>query len=193
MMTKDYWQNRYEEGTTGWDRGQASPMLQRWVESNQIPTGKVLVPGCGHGHEVLFLAERGFDVTAVDFADSAVESLRRKLRERNLNAQVVQSDVFAYQPTQPFDAIYEQTCLCAISPSQWESYERQLHQWLKVKGVLLVLFMQSHLPDGPPYHCDVGAMKELFNSMRWDWSEEDHRVEHPAGMHELAYRLNRKP
>ena len=42
----------------------------------------VVVPGCGRGHEVVELARRGFEVTAIDFAPAAIEALSTKLAEQ---------------------------------------------------------------------------------------------------------------
>jgi hypothetical protein len=49
--TQAAWQERYESGRTGWDRGGQSPALVRWLEDGVL-TGRVLVPGCGRGYEV---------------------------------------------------------------------------------------------------------------------------------------------
>jgi len=39
-----------------------------------------------------------------------------------------------------FDAIYEQTCLCALYPDRWRQYADQLHRWLAPGGRLYALF-----------------------------------------------------
>ena len=117
------WQERYDKSMTGWDRGQPSPMLFQWMKAGDLQPCEILVPGCGRGHEVIALAEAGFAVTAVDFADTAVKALSQQLGQRGLRANVIQSDIFAYCQSHSFDAIYEQTSLCAIHPSQWATYQ----------------------------------------------------------------------
>lgn len=47
--------------------------------------GKTLDLGCGEGKNSLFLAENGYDVTAVDISDVAIERLRKKATEKNLS------------------------------------------------------------------------------------------------------------
>lgn len=190
-LTSTDWQTRYDTGKTGWDRGEASPMLKQWLETGELRPCQILVPGCGHGHEVIALAEAGFDVTAVDFADSAVESLSDELKRRKLRANVVQSDVFSFCQARRFDAVYEQTCLCAIHPSQWQTYQHLLACWLRVGGNLFALFMQSDAPEGPPYSCPPNRMRELFSAPTWHWADESTRVEHPTGMHEIASQITR--
>lgn len=185
------WQARYESGKTGWDRGLPSPMLSRWIAAGALEPCRILVPGCGRGHEVLALAEAGFEVTAIDFADDAIASLTQQLSRRGLAADIIKADLFAFESTVPFDAIYEQTCLCAIHPSRWQTYEQRLASWLRPSGKLFAMFMQSDQPDGPPFSCELGKMRELFHPAKWDWLTEAQRVEHPMGMHELACILQR--
>lgn len=191
-LSSDGWQALYESGSTGWDRGMPSPMLTRWIETGELEKCRILVPGCGRGHEVIALAEAGFEVTAIDFADEAISSLTKQLNQRSLSANVIQSDLFAFESAQTFDAIYEQTSLCAIHPSQWETYEQLLTCWLRPGGTLFAMFMQSEKPEGPPFQCDLNAMRELFQQTSWDWCSKPQRVEHPVGMHELACVLKRK-
>ncbi len=180
------WQTRYDEGKTGWDRGQCNPMLELWLNSAKLKPGKILVPGCGRGHEVIELAARGFEVTAVDFADAAVQSLTVQLQAKGLVANVVQADIFSLCLANDFDAIYEQTFLCAVHPNQWPDYVRRLGTWLRPGGQVFALFMQSNESGGPPFHCDLNAMRQLFDESKWQWSDSTERVEHPTGLHELA-------
>ncbi len=190
-LTKASWQARYDEGKTGWDRGQPSPMFSRWIDQGTLRPCRVLVPGCGRGHEVIAMAALGFDVTAVDFADTAVQTLQAELQTRNLQAKVIQSDLFEFHPPEAFDAIYEQTCLCAVHPSQWATYHESLVRWLRPGGNLFALFMQTEATQGPPFSCDLDKMQILFRSHHWQWPTEHDRVDHPMGIYELACVLTR--
>lgn len=193
-LTSTYWQARYDEGRTGWDRGGPSPMLGVWLETGILRPCRILIPGCGRGHEVVALAARGFDVTAVDFAEAAVHNLQTTLREKQLGAVVVQADLLEFTPTEPFKAIYEQTCLCALHPSLWQAYEARLRQWLLPGGLLCALFMQTDKPDGPPFGCDLSAMQRLFSETAgWRWLRDPRRIDHPMGLHELACVIQKTP
>ncbi|MFM9968573.1 MAG: methyltransferase domain-containing protein [Burkholderiales bacterium] len=197
-----FWQERFLRDETPWDRRVASPQLAAWLDRAALQPCRILVPGCGSGHEVRLLAERGFDVTAIDYAQAAIERTRDRLASASLKAEVIQADALAWLPTQPFDAIYEQTCLCAIHPDQWVAYAAQLHTWLRPGGNLYALFAQVSRPnaangkiEGPPYHCDIHAMRALFPEPRWHWPKPPYdRVDHPfiGGMFELAVVLERR-
>ncbi len=187
-----HWEEKYRAQTIPWDRGAVSPALLGWLEDGELPPGRILIPGCGRGHEAVELAQRGFQVTALDIAPTALEHLAAELRVADATAELVCADVLNWHPTQPFDAIYEQTCLCALDPTHWTDYEQQLFDWLRPGGKLLALFMQTQNAGGPPYDCALPAMHALLPPSRWRWPDiEPGRVGHPNGFHELASALTR--
>lgn len=142
---------------------------------------------------MLELARRGFEVWGLDIAPTPLARLRARLDEAGLAAQLVQADVLAWQPEHPFDAIYEQTCLCALDPHEWTTYANRLHDWLRPEGRLYALFMQTDRAGGPPYHCDLTVMRTLFAPTHWDWVEPPQRkVPHPNGLFEYAAILKRR-
>ena len=186
-------EGRYKAGRTGWDRGGVSPALLEWLESGELSPGKILIPGCGRGYEVVALAEAGFQVSAVDIAPSALEYLGAVLKAAGLTAELVEADVLRWEPGESFDAIYEQTSLCALPPADWPVYAERLWRWLRPDGRLFALFMQTGLPGGPPYHCDAEAMQALFRTDRWHWSaRKSLQVPHSKGLHELGFILQRR-
>lgn len=186
------WEQRYHEGKTGWDRGEASPALAQWMQTKQIPQAEVLVPGCGNGHEIADLVRYGCHVTAVDIALPPIERLNTQLTALNLTANVVHADLLHWQPQQTFDAVYEQTCLCALNPTEWQEYEQRLFNWIKPGGKLFALFMQTGKEGGPPFDCPIIDMRSLFDSQRWRWSDNpDLDVPHPNGYIEHGFVLER--
>lgn len=196
-----FWQQRFDAGQLPWDRGAPSPQLGAWLGDGTLKPGRIAVPGCGSGHEVVPLAHKGFSVTAIDYAPGAVSLTRARLAAAGLTAEVVQADVLAWEPKAPFDAIYEQTCLCALHPDHWVAYAARLHAWLRPGGVLALLAMQAlregagqGLIEGPPYHVDVNALRALLPGDCWEWPRPPHhRVPHPAsGWAELAIVLTRR-
>ena len=176
-------------------------MLINWLNSGELERCRIAIPGCGKGWEVLELAQRGFDTVGIDYTLAAVQQAESLVTERGLTAEIVQADVLSYMPEAPFDAVYEQTCLCALDPDHWIAYANQLARWIRPGGYLYILFMQVERPgakeglkQGPPFHCDINAMHALFNSQSWSWPESlPIPVSHPSGWNELALRLQRKP
>ena len=158
MTEKEYnredWQGHYETNDLGWDLGQVAPPFVKLWEEGKLPAGNVLVPGCGRGHEVVFLAENGFDVTAIDFSRGAVTYLERALEERNLNGRVLHQDFFCMENYHDgiYDLVLEQTFFCAISPRKRQDYVQSVTRLLKPRGMLVGLFYQTDKEGGPPYN-----------------------------------------
>jgi SAM-dependent methyltransferase len=197
--TREFWEQRFAAGNTPWDRGEANPQLGAWLASGALKPCRLLIPGCGSGYEAAVLAKAGFEVTALDYAPVAIERTRKLLDAARLTATLVEADALTWRPDRAFDAIYEQTCLCALYPDQWRAYADQLHRWLAPGGRLFALFVQFQRPgsadgavEGPPYHCDINAMRALFPDPRWSWPKPPYpRTAHPAGLAELAVVLDR--
>ncbi len=199
--TREFWNGRFQSGDTPWDRGDVNPQLEPWLLDGTLRPCRILVPGCGSGHEVVALALAGFAVTALDFAPEALARTSARLQAANASAALVEADALAWRPAQPFDAVYEQTCLCALYPDRWRGYADQLHHWIVPGGRLYALFAQMPRPgaaegsiEGPPYHCDINAMRALFPAERWNWPKPPYaRIAHPRALSELAVVLERRP
>lgn len=198
--TRDFWEQRFRAGQTPWDRGEVNPQLGEWLAAGLLRPCRIFVPGCGAGHEVAALARAGFDVTGIDYSAEAIGRARRAIEEADATADLIEADLLAWEADRPFDVIYEQTCLCALHPDHWRDYADRLHRWLAPRGTLCALFVQLPRPgaahgsiEGPPYHCDVNAMRALFPDSRWRWPKPPYpQTTHPRGLVELAVVLERR-
>ena len=195
-----FWQERFESGSTPWDRGEPNPALAPLLARGIMPAGaRVLVPGCGAGHEVALLAAAGYRTIAVDYAPAAVELTRARLTQAGLQAEVIEADLLAWAPAAPLDAVWDQACLAALHPDLWIAYAQRLASWLAPDGTLMLMAVQAERDsrregriEGPPYHCDVNAMRALFPSPQWHWPRPPYaRHGRPGGVAELALILKR--
>jgi methyl halide transferase len=152
--TQKDWQRHYDEDDLGWDLGQVAPPFANLFESKTIFPGKTLVPGCGRGHEVIFLAENGFEVTAVDFSLGAINHLKTTVQERKLKCEILHMNFFEMDTVhnEAFDLVIEQTFFCAISPEQRTSYVSTVARALKQSGMLVGLFYHTKDEGGPPFN-----------------------------------------
>jgi methyl halide transferase len=198
---RDFWQRRFEQRQTPWDRAAPGPQIEPWIADGTIRAGmRIAVPGCGSGHDVLALAQAGGDVTAIDYASAAIELTQARLAARGAHALLVQADVLAWQPPSPLDVVYEQTCWCALHPDHWSAYASQLQAWLRPGGTLLLMAMQCRRDsagegriEGPPYHMDIHAVRALLPEPQWAWPAPPYpAVPHPAGWMEVAIVLLRR-
>ena len=59
----------------------------------KIEGQKILDAGCGVGRNTIKLVKRGAEVTGVDFSDKMLDICKEKLEERDLEAELVNSDL----------------------------------------------------------------------------------------------------
>ena len=164
------WEARFQAERTPWERPTLNPAFTRWRQSGALAPCRILLPGAGRSGEPLALALAGFDVTVVDCAPTAVAVQRARMAAAAVTAEIVEADLLAWSPERPFDAVYDQTCLCALPPDALGDYAARLHQWLRPGGRLFVLLMQTGEPGGPPFDCPPDAMRTLFGA-GWNWPD----------------------
>ena len=69
---QDFWESRFQASHTPWERGQINPAFIDWRASGELAPCRILVPGAGRSPEPAALLEAGFDVVALDLAESAI-------------------------------------------------------------------------------------------------------------------------
>ena len=177
----EFWQQRYEQDSIGWDMGQVSPPLKAYID--QLPESakeqSILVPGAGNAYEVGYLHEQGFtNVTLVDFAPAPIAAFAERYPDFPAK-HLICADFFELSPAQyQFDWVLEQTFFCAINPSRRDEYVQQMAALLKPNGKLIgLLFDKDFGRNEPPFggkkaeyqqrferHFDIEIMETSYNS-----------------------------
>jgi SAM-dependent methyltransferase len=139
-----------DDGRAPWDTGQPQPAIVQLADAGLI-TGRVLDVGCGTGDNALFLAERGFSVTGVDSAPSAVAAARAKARERGLEVSFVLMDALELaRLTERFDTAVDSGLLHVFSDEDRARLIRGLHAVLVPGGSYhLLCFNEYSTLPGP--------------------------------------------
>ena len=102
------WDNLYREGTPPWETGRPAAELVRVLQENLVPRGTALEIGCGTGADAVFLARRGFDVTAIDSSPMAMDRARTRAEMSGAQVRFVLEDVFRFaQKSERFDFVYD--------------------------------------------------------------------------------------
>ena len=101
-----FWESHYGSRRAGGER--ANPLLVETAEP--LPAGAALDLGCGAGGDTLWLARRGWQVTAVDISGTAVERVRARARELDVDSRVAgaQHDLARSFPDGSFDLVSAQ-------------------------------------------------------------------------------------
>ena len=170
-----FWEDIYLDDDAGWDLGGVTPVFDDIAD--QLSQGKVCIVGCGKGYDAVMFAQKGFEVTAVDFAPSAVIALGKMSKKNNVNVQILQSNIFDLTPEYDsvFDYVIEQTCFCAVNPERRQEYERLVFKILKPGGKLIGLWfpLDKTIEDGgPPWGITIDEIKSIFKN-GWNIEKEE--------------------
>jgi len=171
-MAATDWDQRYRDGRDGWELGQAAPPLATFLTSDARapqPPGRVLVPGCGRGHEAAMLAALGFEVITLDFSAEAIQRARDVHGPDRSLLRWLQADLFdpaalntAGVTAASLQGVLEHTCFCAIDPAQRQAYLDTVVRLLVPDGWLLGLFWCHQRPGGPPWGSDPMVLAQQF-------------------------------
>jgi SAM-dependent methyltransferase len=82
--------------------------LVRALEEGLVQPGTVLELGCGTGADAVYLAQKGFEVTAVDLSPLALERAHVLAEEVGVLVRFVLADVFEFAKSkETFDLVYD--------------------------------------------------------------------------------------
>ena len=161
-----FWEDLYQTSDDNWDLKGETPIFKKLAI--ELPLGRVCIIGCGRGYDAIEFAEKGFHVTAIDFAPSAISYLKNMANLMDVSLEIICKDIFDLLPEyhDSFDYVLEQTCFCAIHPSRRKEYESIVKGILKIGGHLVGLWFpldKDSLEEGPPYGTSIEEVKSTFD------------------------------
>lgn len=178
MMNKTYWEDRYRNKEDFWNAKSITTPIQAYIDQLTDKSIQILVPGVGHGHELVYLHNQGFTRSiGLDFTTLAFEQTIQA--EPNLSKDdVVVEDFFKHQGT--YDLILEQTFFCSLPVEQRKDYVQKMHELLQPEGKLVgLLFDTVFDKQTPPYggskeeylalfepYFTIEVMERAFNSIK---------------------------
>jgi cyclopropane fatty-acyl-phospholipid synthase-like methyltransferase len=137
MIRRLFFEIRYILGLAPWDTGISPPELMRFIEDN--PSGRALDIGCGTGTNAITLAERGWQVTGLDFSAQAIARARRKVRNKGLPVEFIQGDVNAFNDLDgPYDLCLDIGCYHSLSLGSQAAYAEHLGHLIPPGGTYLM-------------------------------------------------------
>ncbi|XP_077229561.1 S-adenosyl-L-methionine-dependent methyltransferases superfamily protein isoform X2 [Tasmannia lanceolata] len=137
----DAWDKCWEKGITPWDLGQPTPVLMHLLQTRALPKGRVLIPGCGTGYDVVAIASPEHYVVGLDISDNAIKKANEwssSLPNANLFT-FLKADFFIWNPDELFDLIFDYTFFCAIEPCKRAAWASTVRDILKPDGELITL------------------------------------------------------
>ncbi len=144
----EFWEMRYRADFTPWEAGRVPARLREHVAAHR-PAGRILVPGCGTGHDVRFLAGMGLAVEGIDFSAAAIEAARPVLGP--FAGHVRLGDFFGTGLRGPFALVYERAFLCALPRRLWPDWAGRVGDLVAPGGLLAGYFLFGEGERGPPF------------------------------------------
>ncbi|CAN5588306.1 hypothetical protein BH10BDE1_BH10BDE1_32610 [soil metagenome] len=200
-----WWDERYESGDTRWDGAGPHPLLDSLISPLKLTRCRVLILGCGAGHDAAWWERQGHIVTGVDYSQEAVDRARANYGERD-SLKWVRADAFKLPQewTSRFDIVFENTMFCAIPPARREELVRAWWRLLTPRGRVIGLALIMDKLSGPPYgsseweirrrlltapqHGASSARRARFHPLLWN--REKKSIEKRLG-HELFFVVER--
>jgi SAM-dependent methyltransferase len=102
-MKRDEWNARYAASELVWG---VEPNRFVAAEAGDLPAGRALDLACGEGRNAIWLAQQGWQVTASDFADAAIDKGRKLAAGAGVAVDWRVDDVVAWvPPARSFDLV----------------------------------------------------------------------------------------
>lgn len=174
------WDERYAERDYLWN---VSP--NQFVERHlaALEPGTAIDLAAGEGRNAIWLAQRGWQVTAVDFSRVGLDKAARLAAEHEVaqRVELVCTDALAYQPGGPVDLVV--VAYLQLPAPQRRTALTHAATWLRPGGRILVVAHDrrnvAHGHGGPsdPDVCyDVDETVELLSGLEVELSEVAGRI-----------------
>ncbi len=155
MATPKEFEERYKRGDLPWDSGRHDSNLKEMIQDYSIRPCPVLELGAGTCTDAIWLAQQGFNVTAIDVSPTAVEMAREKVSEAGLNIDVMRADILSDElPDGPFTLIFDRGCFHTMEQAEDKSrLVRIIHDHLEHDGYWFSIIGSADGPKrehGPP-------------------------------------------
>ena len=173
------WDNHYATGDMPWEKGRPHPALVDFLA--KLPMrGRVLVPGCGLGHDVRAIAASADEVIGLDVSTKAIELANQ---HPEVGGERYMTGDFLSLPRifgGAFDWLFEHTCFCAINPADRQNYVRSAWNALKPGARFLGIFYLNPDMDpgeeGPPFGVTPEELDRWFGDrfeLEAEWVPEN--------------------
>lgn len=161
-MEKPFWEDNYRREGPGdtFEGGKPSAEVREIIKS--LPAGaEVLDLGCGDGRHSIFLAEKGFNVTAVDISEAGIGKLLGCAEEKGLSIKTVVQDIREYEFPLKYDLVIAHGVLHLIAREDWTVMIHKIKEHTNENGYNIIAVFTDTIPppDNLKEFC-VGLFKE---------------------------------
>ena len=169
------WDSAYRDGgRPGWDVGRPSSELKKAVEEGTLKPCRAVVLGCGTGTNAIYLAGKGFEVTGIDIAPTALMRARQKARKAEVKVRFLLADVLAPPELWPFDLIFDRGCYHGVRRQNAAGYVDTARRLTRPQSRILLLAGNANEERhyGPPRVKEEELRGDFSKSFQFDWLRE---------------------
>jgi SAM-dependent methyltransferase len=160
-LNENFWTQRYQDGSTGWDLGYVSTPIKEYADQLSDKSIRILIPGAGNSYEGEYLWKQGFkNVYIADISEEPLHNFSERVPDFP-KEQLLHEDFFSLDDQ--FDLILEQTFYCALDPKLRDAYVEKMHGLLKPGGKLVGVLFTFPLESGPPFGGSMDEYRERFS------------------------------
>jgi SAM-dependent methyltransferase len=147
MSHEEAWDGRYAESQRIWS---GNPNVALVSEISDLLSGTALDLGCGEGADAVWLAARGWQVTAVDISGVALGRARQHAADAGVAIDFQRHDLQESFPSGSFDLVSAQFL------HFWEEFDREkiLRRAAAAVAPGGTLIIEGHMDHGPFGHGD---------------------------------------
>jgi SAM-dependent methyltransferase len=174
------WDARYSEHDGAMWSGQVNGRLV--AEVAELTPGRALDVGCGEGADAIWLARRGWTVSAIDVSDVAVRRAQEAGEQAGVSVEWVRGDVLQTAfPARSFDVVSMQ--YPALPKAAGEAAVRRLLDTVRPGGLLLAVYHdlddehREHMKSRGVDPADYVGADDLGRLLGDDFTVELHAVE----------------
>jgi cyclopropane fatty-acyl-phospholipid synthase-like methyltransferase len=134
-----------------WNMEDPPEILRRIVETGKVRPCKAIELGCGAGNYVIYLAQKGFDVTGVDISESAIDMAKHSASEKRVDCRFITADIRGdmNEVKNKFDFAYDWEVMHHVFPDDRDAYMKNVYKLLNSGGLYLsVCFSEESLQFG---------------------------------------------
>jgi cyclopropane fatty-acyl-phospholipid synthase-like methyltransferase len=162
------WEKLYQEQNVEsmpWFNPDIDADLDQALSKLNLHTGAALDLGTGPGTQAIALAQRGFQVTATDLSDTAIQKAQAIAKEKGLDISWKQDDILNSNLAQKFDFILDRGCFHVFPPEQRQDYVSVVGNLIKPGGYLfLKCFSHLETREEGPYRFTSEEIQNIFGN-----------------------------
>ena len=170
-VAQSYWNQAYQDRSFlfRWDYDFASPELIDTLVTLPFKKGdRALDLGCGGGRDAIYLAQSGFEVSAIDLSLAAIEVATQRASEAVVFVSWHVGDVLALPfADMSFDLVTDRACFHHIPTVARPKYASEVARVLKPGGVLF-LRGASYSRDDSYYEVTQETVSAAFSESGFD-------------------------